>query len=55
MACEGELSLVCRSTSRIAVPVVIDSKHDDLEEYLNPMKLFSSDVVQTYMDSKYVV
>ena len=32
MACEGELSLICRSLSRFAVLGVIDSKHDDLEE-----------------------
>lgn len=32
MACEGELSLICRSASRIAVLGVIDSKHDELEE-----------------------
>ena len=32
MACEGELSLLCRSSSRFAVLGVIDSKHDDLEE-----------------------
>ena len=32
MACEGELSLICRSSSRFAVLGVIDSKHDDLKE-----------------------
>ena len=39
MACEGELSLICRSSSRFAVLGVIDSKHDELEEELSPMEI----------------
>ena len=30
MACEGELPLICRSSSRPALLDVIDSKYDDL-------------------------
>ena len=41
MACEGELSLIRRSSSRFAVLGVIDSKYDDLSEELSPMEMAS--------------